>query len=482
MNLFCRLFLAFGLLCSAGLSAQAQVDTCCAGNGRVSLKFDYIDMLEQIQAFEDTIMAITGTPIDVDYRQLQRADSRLYQRYDGFELDEAIYNLRVALAQARASAASGGTCAPCSMFNGYMAYNKHKYSPREVCEDEGSMCFLPTLFTGAFLNGDSIPDLELDADWSSASGPARANHPFIGTSPSGLGLQPASAYGNHYNLHAIVDSRKLCPPGWALADSTAILLAQAGDELRYAMRREPNGNWIEDETWTESGTSGFPPQPYNYETNDITVTTYGLAFSGPEVAGSAAFYAKNSRGSSTFGLPSPNSGYLSTSDNHGVTAGCRLLNRLELAEDPYYIDWEATFGDLYPARLSAGETAIANNILLTGDEAPVWSEFHQFPHVRTEDAIFPESVVLVGDLYYSLYESEVGFVVGNTPELSTADTLMAASADSIEVENGVFHAAGKFYLSVPATGPIYYSAFAKAGSDYLGDRYMFGDTLQVNIP
>lgn len=473
-----RLFFVLVLL--VGISANAQVDTCCAGNGRVSLKFDYVDMLEQIQAYEDTIMAITGNPIDEDYRLLEYVDSRLYQRYDGFDLELAIYNLRVALAQARASAGDG-VCAPCSMFNGIMTYNGDKYSPREICHDSGNYCFLPTLYNEAFRNGDSIPTLASNADWSNATGPALSDHPFIGTSPSGLGLQPFSHYGHHFNLHALVDERKLCPPGWALIDSARANTANAEDELHYVMRREPDGTWIEDETWTVTGTlpgSG----PYSYEDNAKTVTMYGLAFAGTPVPGMAPFYAKNSR-NSTFGLPSPNSGYLSVSENHGVTVGCELLGFVDLANDPYYIEWENIFGDLYPDRLAAGEQWVANNILLTGDEAPLWSEFHDFPHVRTEDfTLDGGNIILNGDLYYSIHSSEVGFVVGNSADLSVADTLIATTADSIEVSNGVFRAGGKFALEVTPTGPMYFSAFAKAGSDNSGDRYMFGDTLQVIIP
>lgn len=464
------------------ITAQAQVDTCCAGNGQVRLEFDYLDMLRQIQAYEDTIAAITGTAIDEDYRRLESAPPRLYQRYDGFALDSAIYNLRVALAQARAAASGGGTCAPCSMFNGLMTYNGDSYSPRDVC-DETNLCFLPTLYTGAFRNGDSIPDLPGNTDWSNTENPARADHPFVGTSPSGIGLQPYSYYGHHYNLHAVTDSRNLCPPGWAIADSAAIMLAESDEEMRYIMRREPNGNWIEDETWTESGMlPGPPPQPYTYQDNDRTLAMYGLAFAGEGVPNSAAFYARNSRGSS-FGLPSPNSGYLDVADNHGVTVGCKLLGFVELANDPYYIEWEAIFGSLYPDRLSDGEAWVANNILLTGDEAPLWSEFHDFPHVRTEAATAGEGEMLLNaDLYYSIHETEVGFLVGNTADLSTADTLMATTSDSIEVSTGVFYPGGKFSLDTLPTGPFYFAAFAKAGSDFAGDRYMFGDTLELIIP
>ena len=460
---------------------QAQVDTCCAGGGQVRLEFDHLDMLRQIQAYEDTIAAITGTLIEEDYRRLEWASPKLYQRYDGFALDSVIYNLRVALAQARA-AADGGACSPCSIFNGILTYNASKYSPRDVCQ-ESNFCFLPTLYTGAFLNGDSIPDTPDDEAWASAEGPARSNHPFVDTSPAGLGLQPFSYYGHHYNLHAIVDERKLCPPGWALVDSATIALAESDEEMRYIMRREPDGNWIEDETWTESGTlPGTPPTPYTTELNERTLAMYGLGFSGASVADSVAFYARNDRGSS-FGLPSPNSGYLPVAENHGVTVGCQLLGYLALANDPYYIEWEAVFGELYPGRLSAGEAWVANNILLTGNEAPLWSEFHNFPHVRTEAATMGEgTMVLNADLYYSIHDSEVGFLVGNTADLSTADTLMAMQADSIEVSNGVFQPGGKFSLDTLPSGPLYFAAFAKAGYDGTGDRYMFGDTLEAIIP
>ncbi len=91
-------------------------------------------------------------------------------------------------------------------------------------------------------------------------------------------------------------------------------------------------------------------------------------------------------------------------------------------------------------------------------------------------------MLLNADLYYSIHETEVGFLVGNTADLSTADTLMATTSDSIEVSTGVFYPGGKFSLDTLPTGPFYFAAFAKAGSDFAGDRYMFGDTLELIIP
>lgn len=474
-----QLFVYFSLVLVAVGPAAAQVDTCCAGNGQVRLEFDYLDMLRQIQAYEDTIAAITGTLIDEDYRQLESTPNRLYQQYDGFQLESSIYNLRVLLAQARASA-DGGVCAPCSKFQGTtqgVFYNHYDYSQRELCGDNSAYCYLRTLHTGAFLNGDSIAFIDSDDDgtWSVESGPARSQHPYVGTSVAGIGNQTASYYGNHYNLHAVVDERKLCPPGWALPDSAIFALALAEPEVPTVMRRLPDGTWIEKESWLVTSPQG------NYTEHETTVSMNALSFAGEEVPGSVAFYAKNHRDSySVFGLPDPNTGYLDVDDNHGVTVSCYLKGWAAMFDDPYYVEWAADFRSRYPERATAADQFIENNILLSGDLAANWSDFHAFPHVRTEEAeSVPGTMVLHGDMYYSgSMVTEVGFVIGTSPDLSVSDTLVAAVADSLEF-NGYSTCSGKFLLDTLPNQVLYYSAFGKSGSDYLGDRYMFGDTLQL---
>lgn len=477
-----HLFVYFSLLFVAAGQLAAQVDTCCAGNGQVRLEFDYLDMLRQIEAYEDTIEAITGTPIIVDYRQLESTPNRLYQQYDGFELESSIYNLRVLLAQARASANSG-VCAPCSKFQGTgsgVFYNHYDYSDRELCGSSASYCYITTLHTGAFLNGDSIVFINSDDDesWAVTSEPARSQHPYVGTSVEGVGLQPESYYGYHYNLHAVVDERKLCPPGWAIPDSAIFALALAEPEVPTVMRRLPEGGWIEKESWLVTSQYG------NFTDHETTVSMNALSFAGEEVPGSVAFYAKNHRDTySVFGLPDPNTGYLDVNDNHGVTVSCYLKGAAEMFDDPYYVEWAADFRSRYPARATAADQYIANNILLSGDLAANWSDFHDFPHVRTEAAeAVPGTMVLHGDMYYcGEMVTEVGFVIGTSPDLSVSDTLVAAVADSLDF-NDLRTCSGKFLLDTLPTQTLYYSAYAKSGTDQFGDRYMFGDTLEFSDP
>lgn len=474
-----HLFVYFSLLFVAVGQSAAQVDTCCAGSGQVRLEFDFLDMLRQIEAYEDTIEAITGTPIIVDYRQLESTPNRLYQQYDGFDLESSIYNLRVLLAQARASA-DGGACAPCSKFQGTgggVFYNHYDYSERELCGDNASYCYLRSLHTGAFLNGDSILFIDSDDDesWQVESGPAMTEHPYMGTSVEGIGLQTESYYGYHYNLHAVVDERKLCPPGWAIPDSAIFALALEESEVPTVMRRLPDASWIEKESWLVTSQYG------DYTEHETTVSMNALSFAGEEVPGSVAFYAKNHRDSySIFGLPDPNSGYLDVDENHGVTVSCYLKGWEAMFDDPYYVEWAADFRSRYPERATAADQNIVNNILLSGDLAANWNDFHDFPHVRTEDAeSVPGTMVLLGDMYYcGEMVTEVGFVIGTSPNLSVSDTLVAAVADSLDF-NGLQTCSGNFLLDTLPTQTLYYSAYAKSGTDQFGDRYMFGDTLEL---
>ena len=460
--------------------ATAQVDTCCATGNQVRLEFNYLDMLEQIRAYEDTLSALTGAPVEDDYRQLEEVTLKLYQQYDGFELEDAINDLKLLIAQARASS-GGDVCAPCTIITGGdITYNSYNYARRELCGSGASYCYLRTLRTEMFQNGDTITDGNDSEVWAAAEAPRWAEYPDVGTSPAGLGLQTESHWGYHYNPYAILDDRELCPPGWAIPDSAILNLAIDENEVPPLQLREGDGTWLDPETWLVTSQFG------DYNETEYTTVMRALSFAGEEVPNSLAFYADNTRSDySTYGLPSPNSGYLSEDSNYGLSVGCYLLPSTELATRPEYVEWKAKFSSLYPERIAAANQEVEENIFITNVDQRLIYPFHEFPHVRTlesnnaftiEDGV---TVELRGNLYYTGGKAdEVGFILGTDASLTNGEVVLAAESDSLNI-NTTMRPSGLFSLTIPS-GTGYYCTYAKTGSDYLGDRIMYGDTLQYN--
>lgn len=58
-----------------------------------------------------------------------------------------------------------------------------------------------------YANGDVIPDLPSDANWSTASSGAVSSY-------LNKGIEEDTAYGKYYNWYAVEDSRNVCPTGW----------------------------------------------------------------------------------------------------------------------------------------------------------------------------------------------------------------------------------------------------------------------------
>ena len=249
---------------------------------------------------------------------------------------------------------------------------------------------------------------------------------------------------------SILDSRKLCPPGWTLPDSNQVnnlqTWASEANQLENAQRRGVDGAWAEFES-VHLGGGVYEDQP--------TTQFYALAFAGEFVSDSLPYYANNS----AFNAANPVSGrYLGADEVHGVSVRCRRMNNAEIEEDADYQAWAAT-----PHAQSL--------------EYPA-SYYAQMPHVHT---LSPEQSTIRGEVFYT----GPGAVSATGFKWSTDGTLV--SADSVTAETNVFPAGEwaesgnigvldsifDYELSGLEDGTTYYySAWAKNNFGH-----SFGDTL-----
>lgn len=65
-----------------------------------------------------------------------------------------------------------------------------------------------------FANGEAIPRLDNNEDWSTAGGAAFSVYPFDNLEGIDNEYSMLTAYGALYNAHTVTDARGLCPAGW----------------------------------------------------------------------------------------------------------------------------------------------------------------------------------------------------------------------------------------------------------------------------
>jgi uncharacterized protein (TIGR02145 family) len=84
----------------------------------------------------------------------------------------------------------------------FVSYQNFNY---DIVEIAGGCWFADDLRSTTYLNGDTIPNNQSNADWSAAN-------------ESGIGswsVYPGYEYnGNIYNWYSVLDPRGLCPSGW----------------------------------------------------------------------------------------------------------------------------------------------------------------------------------------------------------------------------------------------------------------------------
>jgi uncharacterized protein (TIGR02145 family) len=112
-----------------------------------------------------------------------------------------------------------------------------------------------------YRNGDSIPNVAVNAEWDTLQSGAYCNY--------NDNIDLRDTYGSLYNWYAINDSRKLAPSGWHIPSETewTALFDYLGgeDEAGNKMREEDNAHWsgycgglYNDRATNESGFTALP--------------------------------------------------------------------------------------------------------------------------------------------------------------------------------------------------------------------------------
>ena len=109
------------------------------------------------------------------------------------------------------------------------------------------------LKTTRFVNGDNIPDISNDADWSNYSAQALPATCLVGNSPYNLDV-----YGKFYNWYAVNDSRQLCPEGWKVPSNDewiSLMNYLGGEDLAGGRLKEAGtDHWAEPNTGATNDT------------------------------------------------------------------------------------------------------------------------------------------------------------------------------------------------------------------------------------
>ena len=448
MSFLGRIFIALvGFFVVSGMGVKAQNDTLCDFSGEQHFRCASDELMEAIRAYEDTLSTLTETTIHDIYILRRQEGNRVWFEFDCDSLGVAIEELVAQIEAARVPPVPPGSFDPCSNFMNVVYYGA---SIRCLGSATGERDFLDNCWFGVnlrnthFANGDSIPEAASELDWQNANGPVQA---LYRDSSAVL-----NEYGLHYNPAAILDSRKLCPPGWTLPDSIQVenleTWASESDRLNSAQRRTQDGEWaplslvdVGDEIFEEQATTQF----------------YALDFSNASVLDSLVYYANNS----AFNASNPvASRYLGFAENHGLSVRCRRMNAMEIELDEDYQAWAET------------PQAVAM-------EYPSYY-YVQMPHVHTLEA---DGTNLRGEVYYTGpgAVTATGFKWGVNEALNPADSVVAQTNDFPAAEwSESSHQQvldSLFLLEINDLNDgetYYYSAWAKNNFGY-----SFGDTLQL---
>ena len=452
-------FLSFALTCFAlSSSALGQTTTLCEFNEEIHLECNFNEMMEAIRLYEDTLSELTEVIVFEDYWIITCADNgSVHMVYDCDTLHAETLELIALIEAARTPPEPPGTYDPCSNFAN-VNYYEHSLS----CSGSGTNgrnftdnCWFSTnLQNVRYRSGDPISEVSDAATWAAMDDVA-ARALYV---DSAL-LQ--DDFGLHYTPTAILDSRKLCPPGWMIPDSTSVLnLVSYGSsviQLDNAQRRNTSGTWAPKESVHIGG--GVSEDQFNTQ-------FYALSFEGGAVADSLAFYANNSN----FNTSNPIDGnYVAADSPEGMSVKCRLMGNDEVALDPDYIAWHAR------PRAQAMDYPE--------------SYYKQMPRTYAAD---PTNVSLVqgfgtlnGELWYTGpgAVTAVGFKWGVSPTLAEADSVTAASHSDVgywasSTDQAVLAGPFSYDLTNLISGQTYY--YAPWAKNNFG--YSYGDTISFEMP
>lgn len=452
-------FLSTILLSTAlTVSALGQNTTLCEITDEIHFECDFNEMMEAIRLYEDTLSDLTEALVFEDYWTITCSeDGSVHMVYNCDTLYAETLELIALIEAARTPPVPAGFYDPC---NNFMNVNYYEYGLS--CSGSGTngrdhtdnCWFRVNLQNVRYLNGDSISEVTDAGAWAAMDDvAARALY------RDSAAVQ--DAFGLHYTPTAILDSRKLCPPGWIIPDSTAALnlVSYGATSIQFdnAQRRNTSGTWAPKES-VHIGGGTFEDQ--------FNTQFYALSFEGAAVVDSLAYYANNSN----FNTSNPIDGnYVAANSPEGMSVKCRLMGDAEVALDPDFIAWSAR----------PRAQAMANPE----------SYYKQMPRTYAADtsnvSLEDFTGTLNGEVWYTGpgAVTAVGFKWGTSPTLAGADSVTAATHTiAVEWANSGDQAAlaGPFSLDVSDLTPgqtYYYTPWAKNNFGY-----SYGDTMSFEMP
>lgn len=443
-----RISVALAALFLTWSQASSQVTPLCATPTEVHFECDYNEMLDVIHLYEDTLSSLLEETISEKYWLIDTLENgRIWFTYNCDTLYAETLEL---MARIEAARVPPGSYDPCSNFLNVVYYGTgiRCLGGATGGRDYLDNCWFATnLQTIQFANGDTIEDAAVAAEWLAADGPARALYEDD--------TEVLDAFGLHYNPYAILDPRRLCPPGWTLPDSTEVdnlqTWASESNQLAHAQRRaSDDAEWAPFES-VHMGDGVYENQP--------TTQFYALQFENASVQDSLPYFGNNS----SFNSANPQDRLLGANEAHGLTVRCRRMVESEIEADPDYLAWAAT----------------PQAATISGP-ASYWA---QMPHVHT--LAYEGDSLLRGQVFYTGPGAvkSAGFKWGSNALLSGADSVVSETNDyppaewgednQLEVIDSIFV---ELVNDLVPNETYYYAAWAENNFGY-----SYGDTLSFTF-
>jgi uncharacterized protein (TIGR02145 family) len=162
------------------------------------------------------------------------------------------------------------------------------YTYASIVLGNGQEWMAENLRTTTYANGDPIPNVTDDNQWSGLTSGAWAHY--------NNDSQYENPYGKLYNWYTVADPRNVCPTGWHVpTDAEYTLLTDyLGGESVAGGKMKSTGTqyWLSPNTGAnnESGFSGLPGGSRNYNGSFDTIGYYGHWWSSTEDNAVAAWY------------------------------------------------------------------------------------------------------------------------------------------------------------------------------------------------
>jgi len=158
-------------------------------------------------------------------------------------------------------------------------YDDYFYSTIQI----GEQCwFAENLNTSKYNNGDDIPNIQDDGQWSDLNQDETGAWAYYNNDPdySWGGNFWSPIYTKLYNWYAVNDSRSLCPSGWHVPshDEWIVLTDLLGGSGVAGYSMKADYGWGGESSYQGSNSSGFSGLPGGYRTSDGDFNFWGSGY------------------------------------------------------------------------------------------------------------------------------------------------------------------------------------------------------------